>query len=247
MRIVFLGTNGWYSSETGDTLCVAVETEKYNLILDAGNGIRKLDKYLDLGKETLLFLSHYHLDHIIGMHILHRFGFRHPLRIVGPPGIRGTLNTIMRPPFAQRLEDFEYEIELIEAGAMGDSIPFPVRALPLVHVSPCYGYRFEIDGVVLAFCTDTGPCENLSTLARGADCLILECSLREDRLEMSWPHLGPVGAAEIARKAGARRLLLSHFEALSYATIEDRYESERRARAIFASTDITRDGSEFFI
>ena len=73
MKITFLGTNGWYATQTGNTICTLIETEKYNLVLDAGNGIYKLEKYLDFKKPVFLFISHLHIDHIEGLHILSHF------------------------------------------------------------------------------------------------------------------------------------------------------------------------------
>ena len=63
MKIHFLGTNGWHTTETGDTLCTLIETENEYIVLDAGNAIRKLDKFED--KPVFLFLSHFHIDHFL--------------------------------------------------------------------------------------------------------------------------------------------------------------------------------------
>ena len=46
MKIVFLGTNGWYDSKTGNTICTLLETENNYIIFDAGNGIYQLDQYI---------------------------------------------------------------------------------------------------------------------------------------------------------------------------------------------------------
>ena len=46
MKATFLGTNGWYDTTTGNTVCILIETEKYDMVLDAGNGIHKLDSYV---------------------------------------------------------------------------------------------------------------------------------------------------------------------------------------------------------
>ena len=46
MRVIFLGTNGWYDTETGNTICTLVQTERYDILLDAGNGIHRAEHYL---------------------------------------------------------------------------------------------------------------------------------------------------------------------------------------------------------
>ena len=73
MKIIFLGTNGWYDSATGNTVCTLIQTRKYDIVLDAGYGLAKLDKYCDGTKPVFILLSHFHLDHIAGLHTLVKF------------------------------------------------------------------------------------------------------------------------------------------------------------------------------
>ena len=61
--MTFLGTNGWYSSKTGLTPCVLIDSKEGYIVLDAGEGIQKLDKYItDDKKPIYLFLSHFSLS-----------------------------------------------------------------------------------------------------------------------------------------------------------------------------------------
>jgi len=75
MKVYFLGTNGWCDTDLGNTLCVLVETKQAYIVFDAGNGLFKLDKYIKDNRPIYLFLSHFHLDHIIGLHSLNKFYF----------------------------------------------------------------------------------------------------------------------------------------------------------------------------
>jgi len=61
MRIIFLGTNGWYSTDTGNTVCTFIETKTHYIILDAGDGFHKIDQYIDDEKPIILFLSFFPL------------------------------------------------------------------------------------------------------------------------------------------------------------------------------------------
>lgn len=47
MRIIFLGTNGWYDTQTGNTICILMESNDYYFILDAGNGLYKADAAME--------------------------------------------------------------------------------------------------------------------------------------------------------------------------------------------------------
>ena len=96
MKIVFLGTNGWYSTDMGNTSCVLIDSEQSYVILDAGDGIYKLDKYIKSQKAIKLFLSHLHLDHIIGFHVFAKFQFKQGIDIYGY-GVQNGLKIIGHP------------------------------------------------------------------------------------------------------------------------------------------------------
>ena len=171
MEIIFLGTNGWYDTAIANSVCVLVKTREYDIVLDAGNGIYKLDRYVDGKKPVYLFLSHFHLDHIAGLHILVKFNFKAGLTICAGKGARKTLNAILRRPFTVPLNKLKFKTRVLELPAQAGKIPFAFKSLPLVHADPVLGYRFELDGRILAYCTDTGYCENSVKLAKGADLL----------------------------------------------------------------------------
>ncbi|MFZ0674172.1 MBL fold metallo-hydrolase, partial [Methanoregula sp.] len=76
MQVTFLGTNGWYDSTTGNTVSALITARDYDIILDAGNGIAKADRYISQDKPVFLFISHFHLDHTEGLHTLVKFRFR---------------------------------------------------------------------------------------------------------------------------------------------------------------------------
>jgi len=81
MKVVFLGTNGWYDSPTGNTISILIETAEQAILLDAGNGIFKADRYIGCDKPVSLIISHTHLDHIIGLHLLNKFKFKQGLNL----------------------------------------------------------------------------------------------------------------------------------------------------------------------
>jgi ribonuclease Z len=90
---------------------------------------------------------------------------------------------------------------------------------------------------------DTRPCEATVEAARDADVLVHECTFAEEEAARAKEtgHSTAREAAEVARRAGARRLLLTHFSA-RYS--RDAGELEREARALFANAAAVRDGTE---
>jgi ribonuclease BN (tRNA processing enzyme) len=243
MRVVFLGTNGWYDTETGNTVCTLVEAGPWRILLDAGNGIRRLGSPLgDLDHPVHLFLSHFHLDHLAGLHILNRFCFRGGLSIWGQPGTEETLARFLAPPFTSSLHDLPYPVRIRDLPEGTHRVPFAVTCRYLPHASPCFGYRFELEGRTLAYCTDTGPSDTVVELARGADLLIAESALRPGQGDGGWPHLNPETATRMAKAAGARRLALTHFDAWAYRTLEERKRAGEEVRGAFPGLTVATDG-----
>jgi ribonuclease Z len=106
-----------------------------------------------------------------------------------------------------------------------------IKAFEVDHgpVKPAYGFRFERNGKAIAISGDTNPCTGLLNGSKGADILVcdsmnlkmmtaLENSLRTmgntvqaSLLEDAHDYHAPIeGMAEVAQKAGAKHLLLSH-------------------------------------
>jgi ribonuclease BN (tRNA processing enzyme) len=224
MDIIFLGTNGWYDSPTGNTICTLINSERYHILLDAGNGIYKADRYIKDDLPIYLFLSHFHLDHIEGLHVLNKFAFS-ALTILGQKGTSGVLNTIMNEPFTVPLEKLPFSVTIRELSPGPYKLPFPLDCRFLRHASPCMGYRFDLDGKIIAYIPDTGKCENAVLLAEDADLLISECAFLPGEESEDWPHLSPQAAADIAIQAKAKKLALTHFDAERYQSLQMRQEA----------------------
>ena len=90
---------------------------------------------------------------------------------------------------------------------------------------------------------DTRPCEATVEASRDADLLIHEATFADDEAAraLETGHSTAREAAEVARKAGARRLMLTHISA-RYS--RDAHELELEAKQVFAKTSIARDGTE---
>jgi ribonuclease BN (tRNA processing enzyme) len=243
MEIIFLGTNGWYDTRTGDTVCVLINTKKYSIILDAGNGIYKLEKYIDWKKPAFLFLTHFHLDHVFGFHIFPTFRFKNGLKIFTQKGTKKIIKLLINYPFTMPIKDLPFKVKIKELSEGKHFLHFLVEAKFLVHSSPVLGYRLEIENKKIAYCTDTGDCENLRKLAKKVDLLITECGLKPKQTpSKDWLHLNPEIAAKIAKEEEVKKLVLTHFGAHLYKTLKERKEAERVARKIFKNTLAAYDG-----
>lgn len=112
------------------------------------------------------------------------------------------------------------------------------------------GKRITIDeistirkGDVFAYVVDTLPCKSAVEIARGATMLLCESTyLEEDKaLAKKHNHLTAKQAATIAKEAGAKELILTHFS----ARYLDTKSFEQEAKEIFPNVSAAEDLRQF--
>jgi ribonuclease BN (tRNA processing enzyme) len=244
MRIIFLGTNGWYATNLGNTVSILIDTERFYIILDAGDGIYKIDQYIKEEKPIVILISHLHLDHIIGLHILAKFTFFQQIYLYGYRGTKRRIKQIIKHPFSSPISDLPINLTIHDLNEGKYNFQFPITCKLLKHADDCLGYRLELENKIITYCTDTGLCPNLYELAKAADLLITECSYKSGQEEWGWPHLKPEEAAEVAVKSKVKKLILTHFDASIYKTLAERKEAEKIAMKTFENSFIASDGLE---
>ena len=235
MIVTTLGTNGWFDTENGQTMCTLIRTQNYSVILDAGFGIRRAKDLIDFSKPAYLLLSHLHLDHTIGLHTLDYLQFQLPLTIVVPAGQKQAFEELVRPPYTNPWTKMVPEgSTLLDTDELADAgLPFGITTMPIQHPVPTHGYRLEMEGRVVTYLSDTGYCENAVTLAGGADLVIAECGALPGTVKGKAPHMEPEICARLAIEAGARQMVLTHFGAGAYKTMKARMDAAAAARLIF--------------
>lgn len=248
MKITFLGTNGWYSSPTGDTPCILIETKDHYLILDAGNGIYKLDQFIKENKPISMFISHFHLDHTSGLHTLAKFDFKQGIDVYVGKNRSGDFKTLVNPPYTigyinspENLGRLRTEIRLHELSKDGENIPFKAYAISQHHAYEDHGYRFEIEDKIVAYTGDCGISENAKKLVENADVLISECAIIRAKETDHWGHMDPTQVATLAKENGVKKLILTHFGADLYPNLSDRKTAEEEAKKIFPNTTAATD------
>lgn len=99
-------------------------------------------------------------------------------------------------------------------------------------------------GVKLVIVGDAGKTENLIEVCRDADALVIESTYLDEETEMAsqFSHLTARQGAELAIKAGVKKLILTH--------ISRRYREKdviKEAQALFPNTSVARDFDVFQI
>ncbi|MFA5062133.1 MAG: ribonuclease Z [Patescibacteria group bacterium] len=247
MKLTFLGTNGWFdNTSTGNTPCAIIDAPEAYVVLDAGFGFAKLDKYIKSDKPIYVFITHLHLDHTCGFHTLPKFDFKQGLTILFPKKMEKFLQNLLNHPYMMPLKELPYSVKLIglKEGEHQKPIKFISRALK--HVDSTMGYRLFLDKKIISYCSDTAICENDFLLAQDCDLLIHECSFKH-KVDNAWGHTGPEEAAELAQKANVKKLVLTHFGANGYNTLGLRKQAEQVAKGIFPNSTAALDGLEMDI
>lgn len=91
-----------------------------------------------------------------------------------------------------------------------------VTAVPAVHAQPwldSLAYRLDSPAGSVVVTGDTEPCPPVTELARGADMMLCMCWDNQDVMERvgeARGQCGTVGAAQMAKEAGVKRLVLVH-------------------------------------
>ena len=247
MEITFLGTRGWYSKK-GQTSCVLVETRGGNYLLDAGTGIYWINEILDFRKPTCLLLSHFHLDHILGITTFQKTFKGKEITIYGEKGVKKAVDRIMRKPIYPYYFDstlFSFKVIFRELKKEQEIFDSTVKTAHLSHSDPVLGIRIENGGRSFVYATDTLPCKATAKLARDCDVLVHETYFSEQDLKnvkINTGHSSPKGAARVALEANAGKLFLFHINPeYDKRTISRMVKDARRVfKNTFASKDFMK-------
>ncbi len=242
----------------GNTCCVEVKVDNKRIIFDAGTGIRKLGDSLS-GDENMdfhIFISHYHLDHIMGLPYfkpIHRAGNK--INIYGHPdklGLENILSNVISPPyFPIHINNFASDIEFMDT--YGDqsiqiSDRVEVKTISNIHTDDGLYYKVCSDGKSISYITDVEvkACEEeqaLISFIEDADVLIFDASYTEEEYrngKKGWGHSTWQMAVEIAKRARVKKLILFHHSDSRTDIAID--EIEAMAKGQFPDLIVAREG-----
>ncbi|BAF58971.1 MAG: MBL fold metallo-hydrolase [Pelotomaculum sp.] len=224
MELVVLGCWAPYPRAGGACSGYLLRAGGLNVLLDSGNGtLSRMMSFIDFRSLDAVIISHLHHDHYLDL-----FSLRHavegarragtlagPLRLFIPPVPETDFETLAG--YKKAFETTPIESLPAEKVAGGftarrlDLKRLVFRFVPARHALPGYSVSVEGDGK-LVYSGDTVRTEELVALASGAGLFLCEASgLNSDAEYLKDNHLTAGQAGELAREAGVRRLLLTHF------------------------------------
>lgn len=245
----------------GNTSCMELRVGKTILIFDAGTGLRVLGQKLlaEMPVEAHIFFSHVHWDHIQGFPFFApAFVAGNTFHLYGGNHLSRTLEETMagqmeNPSFPVHLSEMAAAMTFsgLESGQTLAVGPDQVKITcgSGNHPQGVLCYRITHGGKSIVYATDTehffgggGPIidPNIVRLSEGADILVHDAQYTPEEYagtassggpKTGWGHSTFDAAAQVAKAAGVRKLVLYHHDpAQTDAQVR---EKERRTRALF--------------
>lgn len=246
LRLLGTGSPNPFPDRLGPAVLLSCEGD--HLLIDAGRGVTTQLIRAGVAPEELaaLLITHHHYDHIGNLADLlltaWHGGSRH-VPIFGPPGTEQIVNNLFDHVYHRELtfaHAFARTIatpipDVRDVVSVTDIIrgriyrlgEWQVKAVAVDHGErlgltyeewPCLAYRIERNGKSVVVSGDTVACDNLITLAHGADVLVQCCFLADAYVDTPARRLlaelviatsGQVG--KIATQAAVKALVLTHF------------------------------------
>lgn len=221
MRLIVLGSGTAVPHPRRSASAHWVEAAGGTLMLDmSGPAVHRMaEEGCEWWNLDAVWVSHFHLDHIGGVAPF-LFGTKHapqtqgrtkPLTIYGPRGTRKLLQRfdeaggykLFEQPFPLEVREVSprSEFEFFE-GLRAETFSTP-------HTSESLAVRLtDAVGTSLVYTSDTGFTEALAGFARATNLLLMECSFFRSKPIRT--HLVLEEAMRLARRSGARRVVLAH-------------------------------------
>jgi ribonuclease BN (tRNA processing enzyme) len=216
VRITVLGKSPAWQDADGACSGYLVQRSPAHpaVLLDCGPGVfAKLRTQVDYAQVGAVVITHLHADHILDL-VPYASGLRYGPRVArpklyAPPGALEAFAGMSRATnmTADHIE-LAFDVTVYDPADTFEVGGLDVRFQPVPHYIPANAVEFAGDGARFTFSADCGPNQALCDFAAGTDLLLIEATLPVSDGE---GHLTPREAGEHAAKAGAKRVVLTHF------------------------------------
>ena len=262
MRVTVLGKSPSWQDANGACSGYLIEEVGVSLLLDCGNGVfSKLRRFRYYTAVDAVVLSHLHADHFLDLvpfayaltyaprqqpvAVDRWLGNQSPARPVlyAPLGARDVFRRVVGAWGNEDLIEKAFELREYDPAE-----PIEVGSLRLrFHAVPHFLTTHAIDiastngGGRFTFGADCSPTEELVRFASGTDLLMVEATLPRPEREGPRGHLTPAEAGEHGRRAGARRMVITHIS----DELDELWARNEATRAFGAPVDVAREGAVY--
>jgi ribonuclease BN (tRNA processing enzyme) len=211
------------------------------VILDAGTAMFRVAKLLQT-RQLDIYLSHTHLDHVVGLTYLLDLLQTAPLDRVTIHVETAKIDPLRTHLFSETLFPVTLQCDFVPLG----SGPLPnggtLTTFPLDHPGGSVGMRLDWPGHSLAYVTDTTARADADYVRhlQSVDVLVHECNFPdgEEPFATLTGHSCLTPVLEVAKKALVKRLILTHLNPLDDPTTRLDLAA---AAGIFPATEIAHD------
>ena len=239
MHLQFVGCGDAFGSGGRFNTCFHLVGRDFNALIDCGaSSLVSMNKFaINRNDVNVIFITHFHEDHVGGVpfflleanYVLKR---QRPLAIVGPPSLKSRYAPIMEAGFPGSKDlhlQFPLLLRELEIGKRNEFGGLRLTPFHVMHddrAGPCLGFRFEVEGKVIAYSGDSEWTDSLIDIGYEADLFICEAFTRDKpvpthmTLSSLERHLGQIRP---------KRLILTHMSddmlarraELAFETAED--------------------------
>jgi ribonuclease BN (tRNA processing enzyme) len=209
--------------------CYLLRSRDAAVLLDLGSGaLGNLHTAIDYPELDAVVVSHMHADHFLDIIPL-RYGLKYgPLLRDGrmplwlPPGGSQMLRTIASAFAREGPTDFLDEV--FDVNEYDPAIHLEINDVKLSfcrtrHYIETYAIRADCGKASVVYSADTAPCDEIVEHARNCSLFLCESTLGLGSEDGERGHLTAEEAGQLAARAGARRLILTHYSS-TYAADE---------------------------
>lgn len=247
MKLRFWGTRGShpvsgpsFKQFGGNTHCLEIIQDNQSIIFDSGTGIIPLGKQVEHAKKHSLFISHPHLDHLIGFPFFTPLSDPHSQIEIwipndGPKQGKEVLSTLSSPPyFPISLDQFPayLSFKTLQTHTTLSIGAFSISTYPATHPGSSLCYKIQAGDIQIGLATDNeflkgyegSPSEISQTdpfmqehipfieFFRGCDLFIHEAQYfpEEYKTRIGWGHTSLTNGAILMRETGIKKWIVTH-------------------------------------